>query len=97
MARSIEFQNRPNSFQQKLTADVNSIRSSLNMLISADKTNNLYEIRTENNKLLLNNVTKSYKKAPKTLENKINKEAKKMATNLNLAVIIQNHKSETVC
>ena len=88
MARSIEFQNRPNSFQ--LTADVNSIRSSPNMLISADKTNNLYEISTENhNKLLLDNVTKSYKKAPETLENNINKEAKKIATDLNLAGKIQ--------
>ena len=69
MARSIDFQNRPNSFQQKLTANVNSIRSSPNMLISADKTNNLYAISTENyNKLLLDNVTKSYKKRPKPLK-----------------------------
>ena len=90
MARSTEFQNRPNLFQQKLTADVNSIRSSPNMLISADKTNHLYEISTENyNKLLLDNITKSYKKAPKTLENNINKEAKKRATDLNLAERIQ--------
>ena len=90
MARSIEFQNRPNSFQQKLIADVNSIRSSPKMLISTDKTNNLYEISTENyNKLLLENVTKSYKNAPETLENNINKEAKKIATDLNLAERIQ--------
>ena len=61
------------------------------MLISADKTNNFYEISTENyNKLLLDNVTKSYKKAPETLENNINKEAKKITTNLNLAGRIQN-------
>ena len=73
-----------------LLADVNSIRSSPNMLISADKTNNLYEISTENyNKLLLDNVTKSYKKAPQTLESNINKEAKKIATDLNLAERIQ--------
>ena len=80
MARSIEFQNPPKSFQQKLTADLNSIRSSSNMLISADKNNNLYKISPENyNKLLLDNVTKSYKKTPETLENNINKEAKKIA------------------
>ena len=90
MACSIEFQNRPNSFQQKLTADVNSITSSPTMLILADKTNNLYEISTENyNKLLPDNVTKSYKKAPETLENNINKEAKKITTDLNLAKRIQ--------
>ena len=60
------------------------------MLIRADKTNNLCEISTENyNKLLLDNVTKSYKKVPKTLENNINKEAKKIAMDLNLARRIQ--------
>ena len=60
------------------------------MSILADKTNNLYEISIENyNKLLLDNVTKSYKKAPETLKNNINKEAKKIATDLNLAERIQ--------
>ena len=60
------------------------------MSILADKTNNLYEISIENyNKLLLDNVTKSCKKAPETLKNNINKEAKKIATDLNLAERIQ--------
>ena len=59
-ARSIEFQNRSNLFQQKLTADVNSTRSTPNMLITVEKTNNLYKISTENyNKLLLDNVQKA--------------------------------------
>ena len=90
-ARSIEFKNRPYSFQQKLIENVNFIKLSPNMLISADKTNHLYEISTENyNKLLLDHVTNSYKKkTPKTLENNINKEAKKIATDLNLAERIQ--------
>ena len=97
MAHSIEFQNRPNSFQQKLFADVNSIKSSPNILISADKSNNLYKISTENyNKLLLNNVTKSYKKAPETHENNINKEAKKIVTDLNLAERIQKFTEKNV-
>ena len=60
------------------------------MLIPAGETNNLYKISTENyNKLLLGNVTKSYKKAPEILENNINKEAKKIATDLNLSKRIQ--------
>ena len=56
------------------------------MLIPADKTNYLYEIGIKNcNKLVLVNPTNIYKRAPKILENNIKKEAKKTATELNLA------------
>ena len=60
------------------------------MFITADKPNNRYEISPENyNNLLFDNVTKSYKKTPETLERNINKEAKKIAMDLNLAKRIQ--------
>jgi len=63
MAHSIEFRHRPNEFQQKLKADIISIKSSPHMLISADKITNLYEVSTKDyNKLLHDNITKSYKK-----------------------------------
>jgi len=78
MACSIEFRHRPNEFQQKLKADVISIKSSPHMLIPADKTTNLYEVNTKDyNKLLHDNITKSYKKASDTFEKCINQEAKK--------------------
>ena len=90
MARNIEFRNKPNEFQQKLAADINSIRSSPNLLILADKTTNLYEMSAKDyNKLLHHNITKSYKKAPDSFETEINREAKVIATSLHLDNRIQ--------
>ena len=83
MARNIEFRNKPNEFQQKLAADINSIRSSPNLLIPADKTTNLYEMSAKDyNKLLHDNITKSYKKALDSFETEIKREAKAIATSL---------------
>ena len=51
-----------------------------------DKTNSPNKISAKNdNKFQLDNVTKNYKRAAKTLKNSINKEAEKVATNINLA------------
>ena len=56
------------------------------MFIFADKTNNIYEMSTEyHEKLLKNNITKTYRKAPPKLANSINLEAKQIARNLKLA------------
>ena len=56
------------------------------MFIFADKTNNIYEMPTEyHEKLLKNNITKSYRKAPPKLANSVNLEAKQIARNLKLA------------
>ena len=57
--RSINFKPVRNDFQ-KLTQDINNIRSSKSLLIFADKTTNLYEMTPEQYKTILtNNVTKS--------------------------------------
>ena len=83
MIRKIEFQNVNNEFLKKLKKDIKTIQSSSNVFISADKTNNLYEIPiTEYNKLLKENITKSYEKCENPLKHNINKEAKKIATTL---------------
>ena len=90
MARNIEFRNKPNEFQQKLAADINSIRSSPNLVIPADKTTNLYEMSAKDyNKLLHDNITKSYKKASDSFETEINREAKAIAPSLHLDNRIQ--------
>ena len=45
--------------------------------IFADKTNNLYKTDVKNyNKLLINNISKTYKKSDSAIFNKINREAK---------------------
>ena len=55
------------------------------LLIPADKTNNLYEITSEQyNKLLLENISKTYKKTTVSVINAINTEAKAITEDLNL-------------
>ena len=73
MARNIEFRNKSN----ELAAVINSIRSSPNMLIPADKTTNLYEMSAKNyNKLLHDNIAKSYNKTPTSSKLKLTERRK---------------------
>ena len=59
------------------------------MFVFADKTNNIYEIyemkSEDHEKLILENIAKTYQKAPKKLEKAINLEAKNIAKSLKLA------------
>ena len=65
--------------------DVAHIKSSNDILIFADKTNNLYKTSEEEyKKLLFNNITKSYRKSTKRLEKAINMEAKHISKKLEL-------------
>ena len=55
------------------------------MFVSADRTQNYYEITKENyNKILHENITKTYKKAQPSLPKKINMEAKKIAKDFDI-------------
>lgn len=85
LVKNLEFRNVNNDFLNKLKEDIKAIQTSNNLFISADKTNNLYEISTtEYEKLLRENITKSYEKFDNSVKNNINKEAKKIAKSLNL-------------
>ena len=73
------------SFQEKLTKDVKKIKNSDKIIIAADKTGNYYESPVPNYKqTVLNHVTKEYKKCDLNVPNNINKEAKTIATKLNV-------------
>ena len=75
-----EFKSVKNKFQQKLNGDLKNIRNSKNLLVFADKTNNMYEMSKENyNKLLHDNITKTYKKTNSSMKHKIDKEAANIA------------------
>ena len=66
MIRKIEFEPVRTEFQRKLSEGLRSIKSSNKMFVSADKTRNMYGLDPkEYDKLLNNNVTKSYKKSNK--------------------------------
>ena len=80
MVASIKYRNSKDSFQEKLKEDIRKINDSDKLLIFADKTTNIYSLSPEEHSKLLNdNVTKTYKKAPPKLECAINLEAKYIA------------------
>ena len=85
LIRKVEFTNVQDTFQQKLRKDVQSIKSSNNMLIFADKSTNLYELsRDHYEKLLHDNITQTYQKTHYQAKKKIDREAKKFAESLGL-------------
>ena len=62
-----------------------NIKKNPKLLISADKTNNLFELTTvEYNKLLFENINKTYKRTTISAINAINTEVKAIAKDLNL-------------
>ena len=60
---SIKFRNQKNTLQQKLKAAINEIKRSTDVFVFADKTSNIYKMTPqEHEKVLKENVTKTYKK-----------------------------------
>ena len=83
MVQHIEFKKVTFNFQMQLSNDVKNIKKNPKILVPADKTNNLYELTTEEyNKLLIGNISKTYKKSTVSAINSINTEAKAMAKDL---------------
>ena len=63
LVSNVQYSSHRNEFQRKLAQDVKEINSSSNLLVPADKTTNLYSMSREAyQKLLSNNITKSYKR-----------------------------------
>ena len=85
LANSLKFRPVHNHFQQTMKEDVAQIKSSHDVLIFADKTNNLCKSSLdEYKKLLFNNITKSYRKSRKRLEKAIKMEGKHISKKLEL-------------
>lgn len=64
MVENIQFRNCNDPFQSKLRRDLKTINSSNEILVSADKTRNIYKMSTDNYRKLLNeNITQKYKRA----------------------------------
>ena len=70
MVKSIKFRKINNEFQTKLSTDIKKIKNSKKVFINADKSCNSYE-EEEYEKYLLENVTKIYKRTPRSKINKI--------------------------
>ena len=59
----MKYRNVNNNFQEKLKSHISKIKSSTIMFIFADKTNNIYEMKSQDHeKLIMENVTKRCKK-----------------------------------
>ena len=83
MVQNIEFKKVTSNFQVRLSDDVRNSKKNPKLLIPADRTNNLYELTAdENNKLLTENISKTYKKSNLSTMYPINAEAKVVARDL---------------
>ena len=85
MIKNVKFRHVKNDFQKILSNDLKEIKSSDKVFIFADKTRNVYEVSKDvHDKLLNENITKSYKKADTSTYKNINVEAKKIANKLGI-------------
>ena len=86
LVSNIEFTGHRSSFQKKLNGDVKKIKMSKDVIVAADKTSNLYSLSKEHyEKLLKDNVTKSYRKASGPIKHDIDMEGSDITTGLQLA------------
>ena len=78
LIENIHFRTVSDKFLNKLNEDINKIRSSDKLFVPTDKTQNYYEITKENyNKILHDNIRKTFEKGQPPLPKKINIETKK--------------------
>ena len=83
--QNVTFKDISNNSQDQMKADTDSIKRSKNIYIFSEKSNSLYENDVKHNKLLVNNISKTYKKSYSTLFNTINREAKNIAEKYDIA------------
>ena len=80
LIKSVTFRKVQNKIQEELRKEIMSIKKSKNIYIFAYKTNNLCETDINSyNKLLIENISKTYRKTNDKVYNSINKEAKVIA------------------
>ena len=86
----IKFSNTKSDFQKQLDKDIERLKSSKSVIVTADKTTNLYLVKkTDYDKLLKDNITANYKKAESTTKQQIDSKSALLANNLKLEDRIQ--------
>ena len=84
MVNNIEFRNI-HDFQKKLKNDINKIKTCNKILVSADKSINLYKLEKDQyEKLPKENITKTYKQSTKKKIVKINNTTKQITEKLSI-------------
>ena len=86
LIQSIQFKDTKSNFQRKLNCDIkNKIKKPNTLLIPADKTTNFYTMNPSSyDKLVKENVTKTYKKSNDKLVGELNAKSAKIAERLKL-------------
>ncbi len=85
LVQNIKFKRQSKPFLNKLRNDTSTIKDDKKLFISADKTTNFYKVtHADYNKLMDDNISKSYKKASKSTEKNITITDKKIAAQLEL-------------
>ena len=83
---NVQFRRPHDSFQRALQKDTTFIKGSQDIFVPADKTRNLYRMgKMRYEKLLWENITKHYKTAEEDAYDKINEEARVIASKLGIA------------
>ena len=86
MVEEIKFKYANNPLLSNMKQDISQIKNSDRVIVSADKTRNFYKMDAlDYQKILRENVTKSYKLAKEQQLNNIDQETKRMATESNIA------------
>ena len=86
MIENIDFRRTSNDLQRPLDKDIQKIKISEDVIVPADKTRNLYAVpKKKYDKLLRENITKSYKPAPDETYQEINDEARDIAASLEMS------------
>ena len=85
LLENIKFRDTKNHFQETLANELKKINSSDKIFIFADKTRNIYETLLDTyNKLLHDNITKTYKHRSEDSISEINNELKHIADKLSI-------------
>ena len=85
LIKSIEYKKTENKFLHQVKSDVKKITRSKSIYVFADKTTNLYEVDSNTyNKVLRENISKTYKKVSSEVTAAINCEAKSIVNDLKL-------------
>ena len=83
MISSVQLRRVKADFQNRLKNDIRSNQSSKKVFLFADKTRNIYEMeKAHYEKLLTDNITKTYKQSNNNVYNSINLETKHIAKNV---------------
>ena len=85
MVENIETKRVNSEFQNRMKTDMNNMKSSNRIFVSADKTRNIYKMdAAAYTKLMNDNVTSKHKLAQDNLKESINADLQRIATQLNI-------------